>query len=99
DDPNAPSLWMFDRLRPPVQSAQARSELAARTAAWVKNGGDYSRYSSIRLSPLTGLPDDARTALLRYGAILLGAAALVLIIASANASSLLAVRAVARRRE
>jgi predicted permease len=100
NDPDAAWLWMFGRLRPSVQTAQARSELAARTAAWVNNRGDrYSRYSSIRLTPLTGLPDDARRALLRYGAILLGAAALVLIIASANASSLLAVRAVARRRE
>ncbi|HEY3886438.1 MAG TPA: ABC transporter permease [Vicinamibacterales bacterium] len=100
DDPATPWLWMFGRLRPSRQPAEARSELAARTAAWVKNAGDrYSRYSSIRLSPLTGLPDDARRALLRYGAILLGAAALVLIIASANVSSLLAVRALARRRE
>ena len=100
DEADTPSLWMFGRLRSSVTSAQARSELAARTAAWVRNEGDpYSRYSSIRLTPLTGLPDDARRALLRYGAILLGAAALVLIIASANASSLLAARAVGRRRE
>ncbi|MGH9409054.1 MAG: ABC transporter permease [Vicinamibacterales bacterium] len=100
DDPDSPWLWMFGRLRPGIEPAQARSELAARTAGWVNNRGDrYSRYSSIRLTPLTGLPDDARVALLGYGAILLGAAALVLMIASANASSLLAVRAVARRRE
>ena len=58
-----------------------------------------ARYSSIRLTPLTGLPDDARRALLGFGAVLLGAALLVLIIAAANASTLLAMRATARRRE
>ena len=91
---------MFGRLRPTVEASQARSELATLTAAWATGGNDpYVRYTSIRLTPLTGLPDDARQALLGFGAVLLGAAALVLIIASANVSSLLAVRAIARRRE
>ena len=57
------------------------------------------RYTSVRLTPLTGLPDDARQALLGFGAVLLGAATLVLIIAAANVSTLLAMRATARRRE
>jgi predicted permease len=95
-----PWLWLFGRLRDGVGVQQARAELASVTATYVSTGGDrFLRYTSIRLTPLTGLPDDAREALLRFGAVLLCAAALVLVIASANVSSLLAVRAVARRRE
>lgn len=93
-------LWSFGRLQPGVEPAQARSELATLTAGWTSGGGDqYVRYTSIRLTPLTGLPDDARQALLGFGAVLLGAAALVLIIAASNVSTLLAMRAAARRRE
>lgn len=100
DAPDSAWLWMFGRVRDGVAPAQARSELATLTNAWAAAGRDpYRQYSSIRLTPLTGLPDDARTALLRYGALLLGAAALVLLIAGANVSSLLAIRALARRRE
>jgi predicted permease len=95
-----PWLWTFGRLQPGIDSAQARSELSALTAGWASDGGDqFVRYTSIRLTPLTGLPDDARQALLGFGAVLLGAAALVLIIAAANVSTLLAMRATARRRE
>ncbi|MEX2661679.1 MAG: ABC transporter permease, partial [Vicinamibacterales bacterium] len=95
-----PWLWTFGRLKPGVEPAQARSELAALTAGWASGGGDqYARYTSIRLTPLTGLPDDAREALLGFGAVLLGAATLVLIIAASNVSTLLAMRATARRRE
>lgn len=100
DDPSSAWLWMFGRLGGGVAPAQARTELATLTGRWTAAGRDpYTRYSSIRLTPLSGLPDDARTALLQYGALLLGAAGLVLIIAGANVSSLLAMRAVARRRE
>ena len=95
-----PWLWTVGRLRDGIETSQARSELATLTAAWASGGGDkYVHYTSIRLTPLTGLPDDARQALLGFGAVLLGAAALVLIIAAANVSTLLAMRATARRRE
>ena len=95
-----PWLWTFGRLKPGVEPGQARGELAALTAGWTSGGGDqYVRYTSIRLTPLTGLPDDAREALLGFGAVLLGAATLVLIIAASNVSTLLAMRATARRRE
>jgi predicted permease len=95
-----PWLWAFGRLQPGVEPQQARSELATLTSRWTAGGGDrFVRYSSIRLVPLTGLPDDARQALLGFGAVLLGAAALVLIIAASNVSTLLAMRATARRRE
>jgi predicted permease len=95
-----PWLWAFGRLQGGIESLQARSELSTLTAAWFNGGGDqFVRYTSIRLTPLTGLPDDARQALFGFGAVLLGAAALVLIIAAANVSTLLAMRAAARRRE
>ena len=95
-----PWLWTLGRLNPGVASGQARSELATLAAGWTAAGGDqYVRYTSIRLTPLTGLPDDARRALMGFGAVLLGAALLVLIIAAANVSTLLAMRATARRRE
>lgn len=95
-----PWLWAFGRLQPDVEPSQARAELATLAAAWVSGGGDeFVRYTSVRLTPLTGLPDDARRALLGFGAVLLGAAVLVLIIAAANVSTLLAMRATARRRE
>ena len=95
-----PWLWTFARLQPGMPVSQARSELSTLAAAWTAEGRDgYVRYTSIRLTPLTGLPDDARQALLGFGAVLLGAATLVLIIAAANVSTLLAMRATARRRE
>lgn len=95
-----PWLWAFGRLQSGIETFQARTELSTLTAAWFNGGGDqFVRYTSIRLTPLTGLPDDARQALLGFGAVLLGAAALVLIIAAANVSTLLAMRAAARRRE
>jgi len=97
-----PWLWVFGRLRDGVDTAQARAETSALTAAWA-NGGDgapdFTRYTNIRLTPLTGLPDDARRALLAFGGILLAASLLVMVIAGANVSSLLAARSLARRRE
>lgn len=70
-----PWLWAFGRMRPDVETGQARSELSTLAAGWSSAGGDqFVRYTSIRLVPLTGLPDDARRALLGFGAVLLGAA-------------------------
>lgn len=95
-----PWLWAFGRMLPGVEPSQARSELSTLAAGWVTAGGDqFVRYTSVRLTPLTGLPDDARQALLGFGAVLLGASTLVLVIAGANVSTLLAMRATARRRE
>jgi predicted permease len=98
---DAPWFFMFGRLRSGIQAAEARTELAGLTAAWAAPGGSdpYVRYSDIRLTPLTGLPEDARQAIFGFGGMLLGAAALVLLIASANVSSMLAARATVRQRE
>jgi predicted permease len=95
----APWLWMFGRMRDGITASQAHAELSALAGRWVASTGDFPRYTTVRVTPLTGLPDDARRALIAFGGVLLGAAMLVLIIAGANVSSLLAARAVGRRRE
>jgi len=99
---DAPWLWMFGRLERGATREAARRELAALTATWVDNTSEpagYRKYASIRITDLTGLPDDARNAFLGFTALLLGAAGLVLLIASVNVASMLSARAVARRRE
>ena len=97
---DAPWLWMFGRLADGANSDRARTELAGLTATWAAGGSDtFNRYNSIRLVPLTGLPDDARKAILGFGGMLLGAAVLVLMIAGANVSSLFAARATSKQRE
>lgn len=98
---HAPWLWMFGRVGDGVPPDQARAELTTILGAWTTSDGAdaYKRYTVFRFTPLTGLPDDARQALLGFGGVLLGAALLVLIVACANASTLLAMRATARRHE
>jgi len=97
-----PWLWMFGRLAPGVTRDAARRELTGLTEQWVgemKEPVSYKRYASIRITDLTGLPDDARRAFLGFTALLFGAAALVLVIASVNVGSMLSARAIARQRE
>ena len=97
-----PWLWMFGRLAPDITRDAARRELVGLTERWVletKEPASYQRYVGIRVSDLTGLPDDARRAFLGFTTLLLGAAGLVLVIASINVGSMLSARAVARRRE
>lgn len=98
---HAPWLWMFGRIRDDVAPEQARAELTTILGAWMTSGGadQYTRYTVFRFTPLTGLPDDARQALLGFGGLLLGAATLVLLVAGANVSTLLAMRATTRRHE
>lgn len=99
---DTPWLWIFGRLRPDVTDAQVRGELGALVAHWTESGlepASFRRYTNMRLTPLTGLPDDARQALLMFGGMLLGAALLVTLIAGSNVSTLLTARAMARRRE
>ena len=95
----APWLWMFGRMRDGVSEPQAAAELSALTRRWTASTADFQRYTNMRVTPLSGLPDDARRALIGFGAVLLGVATLVLVIAGANVSSLLAARAAGRRRE
>ena len=95
-------LWMFGRVANGSTRVDAQRELGALTAAWANEAGESAgnrRYTAIRVTDLTGLPDDARKAFLGFTALLLGAAGLVLLIASVNVASMLSARAIARRRE
>ncbi|HEX5214244.1 MAG TPA: ADOP family duplicated permease [Vicinamibacterales bacterium] len=97
---HAPWLWVFGRLR--ADRDRARAELTDLFSSWAQTSPESAvirAYTSARLTPLTGLPDDARVAILSFSGVLMGAAMLVLLIAGANASSLLAARAISRRRE
>jgi predicted permease len=97
-----PWLWMFARLAPNATRESARRELAGLTETWSRETNEpaaYRRYVSIRITDLTGLPDDARRAFLGFTVLLFGAAGLVLVIASVNVASMLSARAIARRRE
>jgi predicted permease len=99
---DTPWLWLFGRVRPDTTLDRVRAELGVLATQWVATGVEppgFRRYTNMRLTPLTGLPDDARQALLLFGAMLLGAALLVTLIAGANVATLLTARAMARRRE
>ena len=97
-----PWLWMFARLAAGATRADAQRELVSLTESWAREAHEptgYQRYVGIRITDLTGLPDDARHAFLGFTALLFGAAMLVLVIASVNVASMLSARGVARRRE
>ena len=101
---NETEVWlrMCGRLKPGVPVAAAHQELAALTAAYVRESSEplgYHRYQDIHLSLLTGLPPDASEPLSVFLSLLLGGAGLVLLIASVNVASMLSARAIARRRE
>jgi predicted permease len=94
-------LWAFARLRPGVDIATARAELSALAQAQEQAGGapeSPDAWSRIRVTPLTGLPGGQGVAFAFLG-ILLGAAALVLVIAGVNVAALLAARYAARARD
>ncbi|MFI5311789.1 MAG: ABC transporter permease [Gemmatimonadales bacterium] len=97
-------LWLrlAGRLKHGVRSEDAQRELSALTAARAADAAEpasFGEYSELRLSTLTGLPPDAKGPLAGFLGVLLGAAALVLIIASVNVASMLSARAIARARE
>ena len=95
-----PWLRLSGRLRAGVTTVAAHRELAALTQEFVNDeGATWKQYSDLQLSPLTGLPPDASGPLSIFLGLLLGAAGLVLLIASVNVASMLSARALARRRE
>lgn len=98
---HAPWLWMFGRVPDAVGPERARAELTTLLEAWTTSAAadSFTQYTVFRFTPLTGLPDDARQALLGFGGLLLGASVLVLVVAGANVSTLLAMRATTRRHE
>ena len=101
-DPSDLRLRLAGRLAPRANSADARRELSALTAAFHAEGREadwLAKYNDLRTSTLTGLPPDASKPLAGFLSVLLGAAALVLVIASINVGAILSARAIARRRE
>ncbi|MEO5818249.1 MAG: ABC transporter permease [Gemmatimonadaceae bacterium] len=95
-------LWTFGRLKDGMSRETARQDLIALTRARITEGVEpewMRNNDSIRLISLTGLPDDARKAMLAFTGMLLGVALLVLVIASVNVGAMLSARAVARRHE
>lgn len=95
-------LWMFGRLKPEMSRETAQGDLVALTAARIADGVEpewMRRNDGIRLISMTGLPDDARKAMLAFTGVLLGVAFMVLLIASVNVAAMLSARAVARQHE
>jgi predicted permease len=93
-------LWTFGRLKPGASVESARQELGAIISNYAATRVDsYGAYASATLSPMTGLPVDARAAFLGFAAIFFGAALFVLLIASVNVAAMLSARGIARRRE
>ena len=94
---------MFGRLKEGAELETAQRELTAITAALADEGTEPTRFAafnSVRMRPLTGLfLDDDKGVVVGFLSLLLGAAALVLLIASVNLASMLSARGVARRRE
>jgi predicted permease len=103
NDLTAITLRLFARLKPRVTQQSAHQEVTALTAAWIASGVEpmtWSKdYVDARLVPLSGLPEDATKAIVGFFFLLLGASALVLLIASVNVAAMLSARAVARGRE
>jgi predicted permease len=101
---DAGGTWirMGGRMRPGVTEAGVHAELSTLAAAISAEGVEpewMHRYTDMRVNQLTGLPPDATGPLGGFLGLLLGAAALVLLIASVNVAALLSARAVARQRE
>lgn len=96
------SLRMFGRLKDGVTADAAQSELSTLTAARAIDQATPAamrKFTGVHASMLRGIPEDARGKFLGFMTLLLGAAGLVLFIASVNVASMLSARAIARRRE
>jgi predicted permease len=96
-------LKLFARLKPGVSRESAKQEVTSLIAAFIASGVEpmpwAKKYTVARIAPLSGLPEDATKAIVGFFFLLLGASALVLLIASVNVAAMLSARAVARRRE
>jgi predicted permease len=102
DEPSTLWLRLGGRLKDGVSVDVAHQQLSTLAAGLEAGSTEPSwlrKYTDLRLTALTGLPPDASGKLAGFLGLLLGAAGLVLIIASVNVAALLSARAMARRRE
>ncbi len=102
DDDQATWLWTFGRLSATADRRAAQAELVSLTGRYVAAGSEpvtRARYTTIRLSAMTGLPADARAMAVGFIGLLLAVAVLVLLIASINVGSMISARSLGRRRE
>lgn len=97
------NLKIFARLKDGATRESASQDATALTAAWIALNVEpmpwAKNYEVARLVPLSGLPEDATKSIVGFFFLLLGASALVLVIASVNVGAMLSARSVARRRE
>lgn len=101
-DPQGIWLRLGGRLAPGATMQAAHAELSGIATAIGASATEpkwMAPYTDMRVHQLTGLPPDATDTLGGFLGLLLGAAALVLIIASVNVAALLSARVVARQRE
>jgi predicted permease len=101
-NPGPTWLQLFARVRGGVGHDVVRRELSRLTAQYVADGqdpADVRPFTAARVESLSGLPSDMHGTVLGFMALLLGASALVLLIANSNVAAMLLARAVARRRE
>ena len=91
------SLYAIGRMKPGIDVAQARSELASIAAVLAREYPGTSDGWSARAAPLSDdfIPDDVRLVLLA----MMGAVTIVLLIACANVANLMLARASGRQRE
>ena len=94
-------LWAFARLHAGVDAAAAGAELSTLMDAHRRSIGEPDTpdaLSRMRVTPLTGLPGGSGPAAAFLG-LLLGAAALVLVIAGVNVAAMLSARYASRSRD
>jgi predicted permease len=102
-DPAFAGFRMVGRLREGVSAEAAQRELTALTTALTAERGEpasFGAFDRVLLRELKGLNlEDDKGVVAGFLGLLLGASALVLLIASVNIASMLSARAIARRRE
>ncbi|MFN8573165.1 MAG: ADOP family duplicated permease [Gemmatimonadaceae bacterium] len=102
--PRAVETWIrpIARLKDGVTLQQAEAELTALVRDRSADGSEVAvnrQWDRVRPAMLRAVPEDARSGFLGFISLLLGAAGLLMLIASVNVASMLSARAIARRRE